>query len=176
MSTTSEVHFERRHSVHHPAAMRRLKGLAALLLLAVCSGAWAQGGPFLYAVKFVCGSHPKIAVVAPGTYYTAINVNNPTPQIAEFRKRFSLALPEERPGPVSPWVGARLESDQSFEIDCPDILRHLELPAQAFAKGFVIVESPVELELVAVYTATGSTRQVEAMDVERVTPRQAAVR
>jgi hypothetical protein len=29
----------------------------------------------------------------------------------------------------------------------------------------------VELELVAVYTAAGSTREVEAMDVERVVPR-----
>jgi hypothetical protein len=170
MSATPVVHFENRESVERPTAISWLKSVVPLLLLAIGTAASAQTGPFVYAAKFICGSHPRVPVVAPGTYYTAINVTNPTLEPAKFRKRFSVAFPEERPGPVSEWVPAVLESDQSFEIDCPDILRHVGLK-EPFLKGFVIVESPVELELVAVYTAAGSTREVEAMDVERVVPR-----
>ncbi len=55
---------------------------------------------FQYAVKFVCGkSEGKI--VAPGKYLTAINVHNPTEKKIGFRKKFAIALPHEKPGPVS---------------------------------------------------------------------------
>ncbi len=75
---------------------------------------------FQYAVKFVCGKSEG-RVVAPGQYWTAINVHNPTYSPIKFRKKIAIALPNEKPGPVSPFFEAKLDSDEAFEIDCEDI-------------------------------------------------------
>ena len=40
-----------------------------------------------------------------------------------FRKKFAVALPGEKAGPVSRFFDAKLGPDEAFEIDCPDILR-----------------------------------------------------
>jgi hypothetical protein len=134
---------------------------------------------FEYAVKFVCGPVPATAtagVVAPGRYFTAINVHNPQTQTVSFRKKVAVALPKQQPGPVSQFVAATLGPDQAFEIDCPDIRDILgPVPINtAFLKGFVVIQSPVELDIVAVYTASGSTGQVETLHTERVPPRKIA--
>jgi hypothetical protein len=42
---------------------------------------------------------------------------------------------------------------------------------QPFLKGFAIIESRIELDIVAVYTAAGATRQIETLDIERVPAR-----
>ena len=74
-----------------------------------------------YAAKFVCGKNDEGKVVAPGEYFTAINVHNPGRETATIRKRFAVALPSEKPGPVSGVVTERLRPGEAFEIDCPDI-------------------------------------------------------
>jgi hypothetical protein len=125
---------------------------------------------FQYAVKFVCG-RSEGRVVAPGVYFTAINVHNPNEKGIGFKKKFAIALPGERPGPVSKFFDAKLGPDEAFEIDCPDILRRTGRNA-GFLKGFVVIESSLELDVVAVYTAAGAMRQVEAMELERVKPRR----
>lgn len=127
-----------------------------------------------YAVKFVCGKSTG-EVVAPGVYYTAINVHNPTNEEVRFRKKVAVALPREQPGPVSEFSEAKLGPDQALEIDCPDILRHASTPEEEpadFLKGFVVIESDVELDVVVVYTAAGRDKQVETLDIERVSPRR----
>jgi len=124
---------------------------------------------FQYAVKFVCGK-PPTPVVASGAYFTAINVHNPTPQTVKFRKKIAIALPGEEAGRVTQFFPAALKSDQAMEIDCPDILKHAD--AKDFLKGFVVIETPVELDVVAVYTAAGSTGAVETLFIERVPPRR----
>ena len=43
-----------------------------------------------------------------------------------------------------------------FEIDCPDIQRHAE--TEGFVKAFLVVETEVELDIVAVYTTAGTDR------------------
>ena len=126
----------------------------------------APGRGFEYAVKFVCGK-PEVPVVAPGDYFTAINVHNPNNRVVNFRKKIAVALPGEKGGPISKFYEATLKPDQALEIDCPDILRHAE--AQSFLKGFVVIETPWELDVVAVYTA--GHPQVETMEVEHVKPR-----
>jgi len=128
-------------------------------------GQVAAGG-FEYAVKFVCGS-PEVPVVAPGQYFTAINVHNPSPRPVYFRKKVAVALPSEKAGRVSKFFEAQLKSDEALEIDCQDILRHAD--QGGFLKGFVVIESPLELDVVAVYTA--GHPQVETMEVEHITPR-----
>jgi hypothetical protein len=127
---------------------------------------------FQYAVKFVCGKSAG-TVVAPGTYFTAINVHNPGDKTVTFRKKFAVALPGEKGGPISKFFDAKLRSDEAFEIDCPDISRLTQARAD-FLKGFAVIETPQELDIVAVYTAAGSTGQVETMEIERVPPRREA--
>ncbi|MGH9890597.1 MAG: S8 family serine peptidase [bacterium] len=125
---------------------------------------------YQYSVKFVCGkSEGKI--LSRGHYYTAINVHNPTHKDIRFRKKIAVALPGERPGHVTEFTFTRLGPDQALEIDCPDIYRLLGLPEGCLLKGFVVIESAVELDVVTVYTATGNDRQVETIHTERVPAR-----
>ena len=123
-----------------------------------------------YAAKFVCGQSAG-EVVAPGVYFTAINVHNPTNEEVRFRKKIAVALPGEKPGPVSKFFETKLGPDQALEIDCRDIFQHAATEAE-FLKGFVVIESDVELDVVAVYTAARRDGQVETMHTERVTPRR----
>jgi len=128
---------------------------------------------FQYAVKFVCGKSDG-EVVAPGNYFTAINVHNPTYDGIRFWKKVAVALPGEQPGPVSDFFPAKLGPDEAFEIDCPDIFKLAGTDAR-FLKGFVVIETDVELDVVAVYTAAGVTGQVETLHTERVEPRRQQV-
>jgi hypothetical protein len=124
-----------------------------------------------YAAKFICGKSAG-AVVAPGVYCTAINVHNPIDETIAFRAKIAIALPGLRPGHVSKFFEAQLGPDQALEIDCPDILKRAEEKAD-FLKGFVVIESDVELDVVVVYTASGSSGQI-ALHTERVPPRRVA--
>jgi hypothetical protein len=125
---------------------------------------------FQYAAKFVCGKSAG-EVVAPGVYFTAVNVHNPTYTAIRFRIKIAVALPGVKPGPVSKFFDAKLGPDQALEIDCRDIFEHAETKAD-FLKGFVVIESDVELDVVAVYTAAGRDGQVETLHTERVPPRR----
>jgi hypothetical protein len=153
--------------------------LAALVSVAV---ALAAGGvsslqaqtQFQYAAKFVCGpvapGTPAAGLLANGAYFTAVNVHNPNPQALDLRKKFAVALPGEKAGPVSQFFGAVLQPDQALEIDCADILQHLKM--KGFVKGFVVILSPRELDVVAVYTAAGSPGgPVVTLELERVPKR-----
>jgi hypothetical protein len=157
---------------HSGVLFRSAIGLSAplaLLFVLEARPAAAQEFPYQYAVKCVCGK-PASRVVAPGVYFTAINVHNPGREGVHFQKKIAVALPSEKAGPVSRFFEARLGPDEALEIDCPDILKHAG--TERFLKGFVVIESQAELDVVAVYTATGSTNQVETMALERVPPRK----
>src|SRR5205809_379553 len=106
---------------------------ALTLLSSVAQGQVERG--FMYPVKFICGKASDERVVAPGEYFTAINVHNPNDNAAGFRKKVAVALPGEKAGRVSKFFDARLGPDEAFEIDCPDILRHADA-GQRFLKGF----------------------------------------
>ena len=128
-----------------------------------------------YAVKFICGK-PGTPVVAPGLYYTAINVHNPAHETVQFQKKIAIALPSEKPGRVTRFFDTKLGPDEALEIDCPDILKHAGEKGYAgekgFLKGFAVIETTSELDVVAVYTAAGTTRTVETLFMERVSPRR----
>ena len=142
-------------------------GAGLLVLLPVLCG--AQGvAPYTYAVKFVCGEGDG-KILSKAYYKTAINVCNPTDTKMGFRKKFSVALPKETAGPVSDFVEGRLGPYESLEIDCPDIRNHLKLDWE-FLKGFVIIESKVKLNIVAVYTVADLDGEVKSIDVEQVHP------
>jgi hypothetical protein len=126
------------------------------------------------------------AQVVRGLYATAINVSNPAvPRgtgtgTAVFAKRFAIALPWQNPGPVSRFERAILEADHAFEIDCEEIATKVSSPSSdsstpvpfpIFLKGFLLILSPVELDITAVYTARGEGG-VSTMDVEVIQPRK----
>ncbi len=163
--------------------------LASLLMPNVASGATKEQeekakdepvrvgeGRYEYSVKFVCGK-PQTPVLASGEYFTAINVHNPNDQPIEFKKKIAVALPKQTAGPVSRFFHAKLKSDQALEIDCPDIVERApklkDFPEgfredilKGFLKGFVVIRSHLELDVVAVYTT--AEWQVETMHTERV--------
>src|SRR5215213_7373031 len=131
---------------------------------------------FQYAAKLICGKSDG-KVLAPGVYFTAINVHNPTDTTVGFRVKIAVALPGLQPGPISLFRDAKLGPDAALEIDCPDIFNPeiFEFPEPirpGFWKGFVVIESKVELDVVAVYTAAGKEKQVETLHTERVPARR----
>jgi hypothetical protein len=129
---------------------------------------------FQYAVKFVCGSalptapaapHP----VAPGTYFTAIDVHNPNSGTINFTKKFARALPNQQAGAVTQLFPATLKSDQAFEVECTGITNKLQMQPQSFVTGFAVFQSADELDIVAVYTAAANLNgPVVTMHTERV--------
>jgi len=121
-----------------------------------------------YAAKLLCGVSNR-AGVAPGRYFTAVNVHNPARDSVLFRYKFALTRPNVQPGPITPWTGAVLLSDQALEIECTDSLIRL---GRGFAKGFVVVETQRELDVVGVYTAVSTTTRVQTMAIDRVPPRR----
>ena len=160
-------------------ALIKLLLVAVLIIAAMPQQAQAQ---FQYIVKFVCGKSDG-TILAPGEYRTAINVINPTNGKAYLYKHFSIALPLEKIGPVTPdSIIMTLGRHESMEIDCKDIrivtakiVEEAKIPTKLL-KGFVLIWSNVELEVVAVYTATitsGTSRTSTLdIDVERVPPRR----
>ena len=131
---------------------------------------------FQYAAKLICGTSDG-RILAPGIYFTAVNVHNPTNMTINFRVKVAVALPGLQPGPVSEFRDAKLGPDEALEIDCPDIFSPniFQFPTRKrprFMKGFVVIESAVELDVVAVYTAANTKKQVESLHTERVPARQ----
>jgi len=152
--------------------MRLFSTLAILLaVLVLCSTSMAQELPLQYAVKFVCGKRTASRAFAIGTYFTTVNVHNPGHEPAVFLKKFAVALPNQKAGPVTKLVEAKLGSDDAFAVECGEIMERTH--SAGFVEGFMVIESRVELDVVAVYTTAGSTGQVETMELERVPVRRA---
>jgi len=152
----------------------RARIVIILGVLAVASAAHAQIQQVRqYAAKFVCGRAGDQMNVAPGTYFTTINVHNPALSAGiEFRKKFALAEMSERPGRISPWFGAGLQADQAMQIDCRNIYAHLNIPPGTFIDGFAVIQLDPrrELDVVGVYTAACNAG-VSTMHMERVAGR-----
>lgn len=110
--------------------------------------------------------------VASETYFTSVNVHNPNSESVAFRTKFAIAYGHEREGPISEYVDTKLGPDGAFEIDCPNIIEHSRA-THDFVTGFVVIESPAPLDVVAVYTAAGRDQFVQAMEIERISPRHA---
>jgi hypothetical protein len=149
------------------------RALAADRVLAHYRAQFADRRIHQYAVKFLCGKSGG-GIVAPGIYFTAINVHNPLYTDAHFRVKVAIGLPGLKPGPVSKFHSAKLAADEALEIDCPDIHRLAGSKAE-FMKGFVVIESETELDVVAVYTGAGRDGQLETLHTERVPARSLKV-
>ena len=138
---------------------------------------------FEYAAKLVCGDQPdpKSHRLARGTYATTVNIRNPGPSRATFFKHLALTHPPggQRPGRVTSPLRDTLRQDQALAVDCDDIRDRVfagKLPGKT-VEGFVVVRSPVSLDVVAVYTTTTLDAKKKAkdqggIDVERVHERE----
>jgi hypothetical protein len=158
-----------------------LKMLATVFgcIVLVSGASEARSQTVLYAAKYVCGvasgnaGTPGAGIVAPGAYYTSINVHNSNKEAVDIQKFFDIALPSEQQGGrmVGP-VKASLKPLEAFEIECADIAKHLDQNPKAFWKVFVTLQSSGPLDVVAVYTAAASASgPVVAFHTERV-PKQ----
>src|SRR3989442_16040857 len=111
--------------------MRKTPLLAiGMLALLPCRPAHAQD-TLEYAVKFVCGRSGG-GPVAPGTYFTSINIHNPNRDSLVFQ--FKIATPVIRFFPLL------LGYDQVLNLSCPRIRQILG--GIAFAEGFAVFPSP----------------------------------
>lgn len=135
--------------------------------------------PFEYAVKFVCRRNllNTNQAVAPGNYFTAINVHNPGGAV-EFTYKSALA-PIGTPGKYTKFKSPFqvLKYDEAIEFDCNIIFQQFIAnginPPPGFFTGFFVIQSPRELDVVAVYTATPiSPPEVSSIQIERIPPRK----
>ena len=130
----------------------------------------SDGFNYQYVAKFVIGRAVSKSHAA-GIYFTSVNVHNPNRERVNFRKKFAIALGGEREGPVTDYVNTKLGPDGAFEIDSPDIIEHTRTK-DSFVTGFVVIESPAPLDVVAVYTVAGRDKFVQGLEVETILPRQ----
>ena len=112
--------------------------------------------------------------VINGFYATAVNVHNPGPPI-KFARKVAIA-PPGKPGGISGFWVTGLKNDQAIEFDCRQIYEQAfaaGLQPGPFIKGFLVIRSQRQLDVVAVYTAGPSNGQgVSSIHTERVPPRR----
>lgn len=148
-------------------------------LLAAAPAAAQSGGRNEYAVKYVCGTNVRPILspaVAPGTYYTAINVHNPSGEAVPFVYKVVIA-PPGAPGGHTPLAAPfRIGEDGATDVDCGMITRALDaasIPHGPFWTGFFVIQAPTELDVVSVYTTAQSrTGPVTSIQTERVPVRR----
>lgn len=160
--------------------MKIIAQIVLAFALAVTASAQGNAPPMSqYAAKFVCGvsrllTSSSIPVAAPGSYFTTINVHNPARSAATtVYKKFTVGLPSEQVGAVTQYFEMKLGGDETMQVDCGDIAKHLNQAPTAFLEGYAVIESSTELDVVAVYTAgSGSGSSVTSIHTERVQPRR----
>ena len=141
---------------------------------------------FQYSVKVFCSLLATFPdhILADGLYRTAVNIHNPTDDKLEIALKVSLAkklsdlTSEESPsGPPLPRKKVVLGTNETVEVDCGDIAGFF-CPIDglcfdfAYLKGYLVIYSPAELDVVAIYTARTPDGQISAMDVEQVRARK----
>jgi hypothetical protein len=137
---------------------------------------------YQYAAKVACSlllPHQD-GTLARGTYRTTVNIHNPTDKKITIAAKVALAAQfGTDPGPlgVTPFKEAVLQPDGAMGVSCFDIAGYF-CPIDgvcvdfAFLEGFLVVKSPVPLDVIGVYTARHTDGEVESIDVETVQPRQ----
>lgn len=136
-----------------------------------------------YSAKLLCGKSQRRcddcddccaqskSLVAPGEYFTTVNLHNPTNKPVKWRFKVALTERAGESGYVSRFVDRRLGPDEATEIDCGEITRIADL-SRRLHDGFVVVESDIELDIIAVLTAAGQTGKIETLSTERVPARR----
>lgn len=126
---------------------------------------------YQYAVKFLCtsnipGTSQTTTSLLPGSYATVVNIHNPNPAPVGFRMKLASAG-----GNVSGFIKEELKPDQATKVDCSQLGRFGPQPIHGF-EGFLVIESPRSLDVVAVYSAAGEGGRVSSIDVEYIRERR----
>lgn len=154
---------------------------------AVDDGGPAGGGRELrYVAKVTCSMLGTFQddLLVEGLYRTAINVHNPTDGEVGFSYRVALGQPVNPPPEATddPLTGSEvaeavLGPGEAVVIGCLD-LAALFCPPEgpvcvdfAVIEGLVVIRSPVELDVVAAYSARPSEGAAQTLDVEAIAPR-----
>jgi hypothetical protein len=158
----------------------------AILALTASSPAHAQlKTSYQYAVKTLCTLFGEIGfgdALSPGRYRTVINIHNPTEKKFEIARKFALAGgPTDPFGPfsVTPYKSLTLGPDQAIAFNCFDIanffcpINNVCVDFTAI-DGFLVINSPAELDVVAVYTGNPKGGEVSTLDTETVAARKLA--
>ncbi len=139
---------------------------------------------YQYSAKVLCSlllPHQD-GGLARGTYRTVINIHNPTDKEITIVEKVAIAdqLGAD-PGPfsVTPFRKTQLKPDGAVQVSCSHIAGFF-CPINgvcvdfAFLDGFLVIKSPIELDVVGVYTARHTDGDVETIDVETVQGRKIA--
>jgi hypothetical protein len=154
-------------------APRYLQHVGAVALISAAlpvQQSLAQRPTYHYAAKIICHDTLEVTRSPLQMYWTTINVHNPSDTFpATFLKRLA-ALPAASQRAVQPMLIAvdTLGRDSALAIDCRDLRnrsRALRRILPAFFEGFVLIDSDMSLDVVAVYSVPGG------VDVERVAER-----
>lgn len=137
---------------------------------------------YQYAAKVACSlllPHQD-GTLARGTYRTLVNIHNPSNKKITIAAKVALAAQfGAEPGPfdVTPFKSAVLQPDGAVGVSCFDIAGYF-CPINgvcvdfAFLEGFLVVKSPIPLDVVSVYTARHTDGDVESIDVMTVQPQK----
>jgi hypothetical protein len=125
---------------------------------------------FQYAVKFICtanipGTSQTTDAFVPVIYQTAVNIHNPQTIAIKFRKKIASPLG------ISKYFDDVLKPDEVKRITCSQIQDFGITFIHGF-EGFLVIDSTLSLDVVAVYTAGGRGEQVSSIDVEQIKERK----
>jgi hypothetical protein len=124
--------------------------------------------------------HSGVDAVEDPAAARAINIHNPTDHKIEIARKFALAIgPSEAVGSfsITPYKSLTLEPDQAVAYNCFDIANffcpiHGVCVDFTAIDGFLVVNSPVELDVVAVYTANAKDGEVSTLDADAIVGRR----
>jgi len=158
--------------------------LAAVLLVIAPSAASAQlRTSYQYAVKTLCtllGDTGFGDALSPGRYRTVINIHNPIEKKFEIARKFALAGGQGEPFgtfSVTPYKSLTLGPDQAIAFNCFDIagffcpINNVCVDFTAI-DGFLVINSPTELDVVAIYTGNPKGGEVSTLDTETIAARK----
>ncbi len=147
--------------------IRRIARSCAAALLGVgLAGTGAAQAPwrYQYAAKIVCGAPDTLlASLVAQRYATAVNVHNPSDSLpVVFFKKLAFTYPpgRERPGRVTKIVVDTLKPDQALVATCGEFAT----AAGPSFEGFVVLLSPLSLDVTAVYTVRGGIDVVQVRE------------
>jgi hypothetical protein len=141
---------------------------------------------FSYSVKFICGvqnaptEKQSCSVVRQGAYATEINIHNfNRREEAKIEKRALLLVHNDSPvgreprfAKPQPFAEITLPPDTATMDDCCGFAEKLKLTPGQITIGFLEIVSNVELNVVAVYTATDLKAVGISIEVETIQARQ----
>ncbi len=138
--------------------MKRLiltTGLTLSLVLGLGSAAQSQSLKYTYAVKFVCGEADEDAPVAPGVYYTAINIYITSKRDTSIDAEVYFTYPSSTSGSDYDDIDGSHDKNTAFLVDC-EVFANLDSDSDFF-EGILYIWARKPLDVMAVYTTEAET-------------------